>query len=257
MEGGRSLSIPSTLTLSTLLKQFRAAAGLTQDELADRAHLSVRAISDLERGLRRAPHKDTLRLVADALGLSEGDRDRLTEAARHSRGAASQSAPAVPAPQMRGAIPWNLTPLIGREREEAALSHLLSRPDVRLLTLTGPAGIGKTRLAQQVASDRRDHYGDGVAFVSLASLSEHAQVPGAIARVLGLMQQADVPLDEQLKAFLYERELLLVLDNFEHVVGAAASVADMLGACPRIKTVVTSRTPLHVRGEHEFAVPPL
>src|SRR5262249_7516607 len=133
-----------------LLKRHRLAAGLTQDELAEQAQISVRAISDLERGVSRAPHKDTLRLLADALRLSEDDRALLLESARRARrGDASVSTPK-PFTSV-GDVPVSLTPLIGREREEAAIAHLLLSGEVRLLTLSGPPGIGKTHLATQIA----------------------------------------------------------------------------------------------------------
>ncbi len=250
------MTTPRTPALGELLKQYRLAAGLTQEELAERARISVRAIGDLERGARRTPHKDTLRLLAEALGLSEDDRALLFEAVRASRRARSAFLSAAQAPAPPKGFPVTLTPLIGREREEAAIAHLLLQDDVRLLTLTGPAGIGKTRLATQVALGLGAHFAT-VVFVSLTSIRDPALVMPAIAQALGLHDQPNQPAIEQLFEYLSRRELLLVLDNFEQVVQAGPEIAQLLAACPQVKALLTSRVALRVRGEHEFAVPPL
>jgi predicted ATPase/DNA-binding XRE family transcriptional regulator len=240
-----------------LLRQHRIAAGLTQEELAERAQISVRAISDLERGVRRAPHKDTLRLLADALNLTEDDHALLLEAVRVTRRA---EATALPSTAQMGALPHDfpvtLTPLVGREREEAAIAHLLARDDVRLLTLTGPAGIGKTRLATQTALGPGARFAS-VVFISLAAIGEHTLVLPALAQALGLHDQPNQLASEQLSEYLSRQEALLILDNFEQVAQAGPQIAQLLAVCPQVKTLITSRVALRVRGEHEFAVPPL
>jgi predicted ATPase/class 3 adenylate cyclase len=154
-------------------------------------------------------------------------------------------------------LPAQLTQLIGREREVAQVGSLLRRPDGRLLTLSGPGGIGKTRLALQVAAELLDHFADGVYFVDLAPISNGALVVGTIAEAIGLKEAAGQPLLESLKRYLHERALLLLLDNFEQVVDAAPAVAELLKAAGALKVLVTSRTILHLSGEHEFSVPPL
>ncbi len=255
---GGAMTTSQATELGALLKRLRTAARLTQEELAERARMSVRAVGDLERGVRRAPHNDTVELLAAALGLSAEDAALLRMAARHARWPQLSPQPMTsPTTATPGRVHSPLSPIIGREREEAAIIHLLSRPDTRLLTLTGPAGIGKTRLAQQVMSAARANFANGVVFVGLASLHDHTFTLAAIARALGLGANAAQPLADQLAAALADQETLIVLDNFEHVAQAAPVVADILVACPRVKALVTSRAPLRVRGEQEFAVPPL
>ncbi len=154
-------------------------------------------------------------------------------------------------------LPVQLTPLIGREQEVAAVETLLQREHVRLLTLTGPGGSGKTRLSLQVAAELCDPFTDGVYFVNLAPISDPAFVLPKIAQTLGLHEVAGQPLLDHLKGELQEKQLLLVLDNFEQVVRAAPQLVDLLAACPKLKLLVTSREVLHVRAEREFGVPPL
>ena len=154
-------------------------------------------------------------------------------------------------------LPIEPTLFIGREREVAALSRLLARSDVRLLTLTGPGGVGKTRLALQVAAEVSDGYADGVFVVPLAPLTDPEQVMEAIAQVLSIPDVSGPSLLGQVQRALKSKQMLLVLDNFEQVASAALMVAELLATCPSLKIVVTSRVALHVRAEREFAVPPL
>ena len=154
-------------------------------------------------------------------------------------------------------LPVQLTRFIGREQESKAVQDLLKREDVRLLTLTGPGGTGKTRMALQVAAELSERFDDGVYIVNLAPIIDPTLVMPTIAQTLDVKETAGQSLLNLLREFLREKHLLLLLDNFEQVVGASVQVADLLIACPRLKVIVTSRAVLHVRGEQEFAVPPL
>jgi predicted ATPase/class 3 adenylate cyclase/DNA-binding CsgD family transcriptional regulator len=154
-------------------------------------------------------------------------------------------------------LPVQLTSLIGREGEVAAVQQLLLREDVRLLTLTGPGGSGKTRLGLQVAAQLRDHFTDGIFFVNLAPISDAELVVPTIAQTLGAKENPTRSMVEQLQAFLQKKLLLLLLDNFEQVVSAAPQLSDLLARCSHLKLLVTSRAVLHLAAEHEIAVPPL
>src|SRR5919107_1637370 len=258
--GGRTVSRENNEngpSFGTMLRELRVAAGLTQEELASRAGLTAKAVSALERGERRRPYPHTVRVLAEALGLSDDERASL--AASVPRRDAEDPAPdgeTVDGPPP-AIPPVPLTSLVGREREVEEIVGLLGRDEVRLLTLTGPGGIGKTRLALEVARGTLGDFPDGVAFVGLAPLGDAALVMPTVSRVLGLTEAGVVHPLEALRQYLSEKTFLLVLDNFEHVVEAAPEVADLLGPCPGLTVLATSRVSLRVRGEREYPVSPL
>jgi predicted ATPase/DNA-binding XRE family transcriptional regulator len=240
----------STSHFGALLKQQRRAANLTQEALAEQAGISARSVSDLERGLSRAPHPDTVAFLAQALGLSGPERAAFLAAARPQPASELAALDLPPLPAV-------LSPLIAREREEAGVFHLLQRDAVRLLTLTGPAGVGKTRLALQVARTAEGSFADGVAFVSLAAIREPRLVLATIAHTLGLQERGHQHALQVLSTALRERQLLLVLDNCEQILGAADQLLDLLAHCPGLKVLATSRARWRVRGEQVFPLAPL
>jgi predicted ATPase/DNA-binding CsgD family transcriptional regulator/Tfp pilus assembly protein PilF len=154
-------------------------------------------------------------------------------------------------------LPVPLTTLVGREWDVAAVCALLSRPEVRLVTLTGTGGVGKTRLALEVAEAASSDFADGICFVALAPLTDPGLVVSNIAQALNVQEQVSQPLLDSLQDHLREKQLLLLLDNFEQLVSATPVIAELLVEAPRLHVLVTSRTSLHLSGEHEFVVPPL
>ena len=238
-------------TFGDLLRRRRDSANLTQEDLARRSGLTPQAIGLLERGERRRPQKYTVGKLAEALGLTGQDLAEFEAAARR-----SSIRRATPGPSRRG-LPAYVTPLVGRDHETASVVRLLLSEDVRLLTLTGPGGVGKTRLALEVAGRSRVAFADGVVFAPLAPLRDLDLLPSFLSETLSVREVAGQTLQDTLEQHLHDKQMLLLLDNFEHLLSAAPLVADLVRACPELKVLVTSRAPLRLGGEHQFPVTPL
>ena len=248
-------------SFAELLRSYRRQRHLTQAQLAERAGISADAISLLERGLTQAPQQATVRLLSAALLLAPDEAATFAGAARcasPANAATQRNAPphtTDSAPER--SLPVPLTQLIGRERAIAAIRDQFMHPQTHLLTLTGPAGVGKTRLALELASLLRREHGQDVVFVGLIHAQEPARVLPTIAQALGVQEQGAFTLRDTLIRALREQRLILLLDNFEQALPAARAVLDLLIACPQVKALVTSRIPLNVRGEQCFSVSPL
>jgi predicted ATPase/DNA-binding XRE family transcriptional regulator len=251
-ESSGTMRRDSSPSFGARLRRLREAAGLTQEELASRAGLSAKAISLLERGQRKHPYPHTIKSLADALKLSEEARATLLGTVPQ-RGAVTGSAAPVSVPVLN--LPTPSTSLLGRERELREIRAFLR--EARLLTLTGTGGVGKTRLVVEAARDAAQLFPDGAVFVALAPLGDSSFVFPTVAQSLGLREAGDQAPREALRVYLREKQLLLVLDNFEHVLEAAPEVAELIEICPKLSVLATSRAPLRVRGEQEYPVPPL
>jgi predicted ATPase/DNA-binding XRE family transcriptional regulator len=236
-----------------LLKRHRLTAGLTHESLAERAALSSRTISDLERGISRRPHRDTLNLLIDALDLSPTERSALESAAW----AAIAPAESTISGSEVGGVPLYLTTFVGRE-EELRVTHDRLRRGARLVTLTGAGGSGKSRLAVRLASDLIHEFRDGAHYVELAPVAHPDDVLPAIARALGVARPdaATVRIADIIAAVRH-RQQLLVVDNFEHLLTCAPLISTLLRGCPELVVIVTSRALLELSGEHAVDVPPL
>ncbi|HEX9988788.1 MAG TPA: tetratricopeptide repeat protein [Chloroflexia bacterium] len=265
------------------LRQRRQSLELSREDLAEIVGCARVTIAKIEQDERR-PSRQVAERLAEALKLPADERDGFILWAR---GVAEEVAPSLPfqpasphpaiqpglpispsAPTPREAphqqlstppdtMPASTTSFIGRAREVAKVRSLLWRADVRLLTLTGPPGIGKTRLGMAVAASVRQDFEHGVCFVALSSLNDASLVAPTIAQTLGLKEVSGQAVEVTLQTYLRDKQMLMLLDNFEQVIQAAPLVSNLMSGAPGLKLMVTSRAVLHVYGEHEFVVPPL
>ena len=263
------MAAQAVLTFGELLRRLRVEARLTQEELAEAARLSPRSISDLERGVNRTARKDTAELLAGALDLA-GPTRKLFLAAARGRGPAQDVLaaregtmpaalrPQVPVPSApaRHNLPMPLTTFLGREQALARLDKLLG--EARLVTLTGTGGAGKTRLAVEVGARAVGTFPDGVWLADLAAVTDPRLVAVQVMEALGVRQAGDVPVVEALRFRLRSADLLLVLDNCEHLLDGCVQLAhELLGSSPGLRVLATSREPLGMPGEVSYQVPPL
>jgi transcriptional regulator with XRE-family HTH domain len=257
-----------------LLRRLRRAAGLSQEALADRAGLSSDAVAALERGRRNVPRADTLGRLVAALELSANQRERLASATEpNTRNGTTKAQAPLPGPSHAHVphnLPLPLASFVGRESDIAHLRSLLrdAAAGPRLLTLHGPGGIGKTRLALQaaraVAVDAQVPGGDvfvfsdGVWLVELSALDDPRLVNSAVATALGAWESPHAAASSTLAETIGQRQMLVVLDNREHLIDAFAQLADtLLRPCPNLRILATSREVLGIQGESVWPVSPL
>ena len=249
----------STASFGYWLRRRRKALDLTQEALAQQVGCAVVTIKKIEADERR-PSRQIAERLSSVLAIPPDERNLFLQCARGQISAIRLNLPAQPIDQPQRPptnLPASTTSFIGRDQDLTALTDLLKRAEVRLVTLTGPGGIGKTRLALHVSAALLDDYVDGVFFVNLTPVTDPNRVASAMADALSLKETADQSIVETLKRDLRAKRLLLVLDNFEHLLDAVSVVAELLVVASQLKILVTSRATLHLSGEHEFMVPTL
>ncbi|MGB8909754.1 MAG: helix-turn-helix domain-containing protein [Candidatus Cybelea sp.] len=254
---GRAAGPPD---FGTLLRSFRLTAGLSQEALAERAGMSAHGIRALERGYRRTPQRGTLALLAGALALSDEQCQELEVAAarwvllRDGGRASVTFGPWVDG--VTSSLPLSLASFIGRERELEEIATLVH--EHRLVTLTGSGGVGKTQMALHVATGLNNTANHAASFIALAPVRDPSFLTAAIASTLGVQEVPNRPLLGTLLAYLRNKSRLLILDNCEHVIEEAATVADtLLAGCPQLRILATSREPLRAAGERTYRLPSL
>jgi non-specific serine/threonine protein kinase len=249
----RTDDTPPPTTFASLLRRYRVASGLSQEELAQRAGLSARGISDLERSVRRAPRRATVDRLARALDLDSDQCARLAAAAKTTNLPETEDESQ---PSRRFRLPTPVSSFIGREQATSEVRGLIQVN--RLVSITGPPGIGKTRLALQVARGLQAAQTDGVALAELASVGEPGLVEHTVAAALGVQEHRGRALSEAIAEQVANQAALLVLDNCEHLIQACAElVAYLLARCPQLRVLATSRQSLGLIGETTYRLTPL
>ncbi|GAB3872563.1 hypothetical protein GCM10029964_011180 [Kibdelosporangium lantanae] len=229
--------------LGEILVGLRSGRGLSQEQLAERSGISVRAIGEIERGATRRPQRGTLRALADSLGLTGEEREAFTRSARSAPPADTRRKQV----RVRPGLPAAVTSIIGRSDDLNSVVRLVQDSLVRLVTITGTGGVGKSRLALEVGWRVAGRF-EAVHGLDLSALRYPDDVPRALAESLRTPDPA---------ALIGDGRWLLVLDSFEHVAAAATTVGTLLSGCPRLTVLVTSRSPLRLRGEHLWPLAPL
>ncbi|MFM9105629.1 MAG: ATP-binding protein [Chloroflexota bacterium] len=249
MERQAAAAVDPDLPFADLLREYRHGAGLTQEELAASAGVSTRTVSDLERGLRRAPQEGSGELLAAALGLCPGERERFFAAIRRQR--LHRRPPAI----ARARIPAGAGPILGRAAELAEVERRLAA-GARVVTLAGAGGVGTTTIAREAAR-RRQEAGGLVIWTPLEAVAEPAEVLAAVARSAGIPERPGVPAAQRIGDAIGRRPALLALDNLEHLLEAAPEIAALLEAAPGLSVIATSRETIRIAGEEVLPVDPL
>lgn len=264
MIGEKPVNTLTDAAFGEWLRRKRRDQDWTQNELASRTSCSPITIRKIEGGDLK-PSRQLAEIFARVFEIPQSQMEAFVKFARSGVGddflkPAPPAAPSAAQPAPQASLPAQVNELIGRKHDITALMALLRQPAVRLVTLTGAPGTGKTRLGIAVGEALLDEFADGVFFVPLANIVEPEQVVPAIAQTLGLREASmgDArPMRRELHVFLRSRHALLILDNFEQVIEAAPEISEMLSAAPRVKAIVTSREVLRVYGEREFPTAPL
>lgn len=255
--GVKALPSEGQASFGVLLRGLRMAAGLSQEALAERARISTEAVSSLERGTRQAPQRQTLALLIEALRLDGAERDWFEQAAvRHAAPRRRETVPSVAGGAPAQRLPAPLTSFVGRELDLTVLLAALS--DARLLSLVGAGGVGKSRIALEAARLSAERFSDGVTLVELAPVAAGASVLPAFAAALAVAEEGAVHVVDRLVAACGDGRRLIVVDNCEHVLDAAAElVLTLLSSCPNVRVIATSREPLRISGEQILRLGPL